>query len=115
MVCGSPKMLPVVLVVFLARLALLPFVLPTSKGDVLLPTPEDEKSIKGVYYEVYPMRDDATGSKLNSIIEVDNVSNVPEEGEETSLRSSYLPNCTAPTIQDFPPDMFTQEIRQQGI
>ena len=105
-------MLPVVLVVFLARLVLLPFVFPTSKADVLLPTPEDERS-KGIYYEVYPMRDDdATRSKLNGIV-VDNLS-IPE-GDENSPRSSYLPNCTAPTIQDFPPDMFTQEIRQQGI
>ena len=69
----------------------------------LLPGTEDEK---GIYYEMYPVRESLA---LASIDNATKSYNVTELGENI-----FRLNCTAPTIQDFPPDMFTQEIRRQG-
>lgn len=99
MVCGSPdrKRRPFLL------FAIVTSVLAVSSGaaeDTLDP---------GVYYERYPLHDPGP------VVIVANKSktgrhHVTNDGDGRF----FFGNCTDPTIQDFPPDMFTQEQRQKG-
>lgn len=69
----------------------------------------------GVYYEQYPFNKISVESehKINQSDSVVSVSN----GKTSSNNwkdDGFSVNCTEPTIQDFPGDMFTQEQRQKG-
>lgn len=61
----------------------------------------------GVYYERYP---------LHGPNKPDNeqINTSPYRNESIDDDDGFSVNCTKPTIQDFPPDMFTQEQRQKG-
>ncbi len=102
MVCGSPfrgSSLFVTLIILLVLIAVEYHPVGTLHVD--------DKS--GVYYERYPLHEPKS----------DNERKIPSNRSESVLRrdsdENFSVNCTEPTIQDFPPDMFTQEQRQQGI
>lgn len=98
MVCGSP----VLLLVLVAGLSSVSHCRP----DLRLPGTSDLQ--KGIYYEAYPLREFEESASSSS-------SGGPSEAVDFEERIQFQRNCTAPTIQDFPPDMFTQEGRQQGM
>lgn len=94
MVCGSPTF-------EWAGMFLLLFITCYCRANVLPGTEDD----KGIYYEIYPLRELAASSSSS----IENVTSTLELRENV-----FQLNCTAATIQDFPPDMFSQELRRQG-
>ena len=97
MVCGSPSSLIVVLLVVI-------FVQYHPVGTLNI----DDKT--GVYYERYPLQ---TLTKSDDDRKTSN--RTSSESTRRGDDDNFSVNCTEPTIQDFPPDMFTQEQRRNGI
>jgi hypothetical protein len=105
MVCGSPSrgILLVVLVVV---------VFQSLHGVVSFHVDDS-----GVYYERYPLHGSIKSDNEQINSSKTNVFNRNESVGDKNLHdddNGFSVNCTEPTIQDFPPDMFTQEQRQKG-
>jgi hypothetical protein len=107
MVCGSPSRGSLLVVFVVVAVVFHPAVSSLNVDDG-----------SGVYYERYPLhgpnKPDNEQTKLPT-----NVSNRNESIGDQSQNNlpddqGFSVNCTEPTIQDFPPDMFTQEQRQKG-
>lgn len=108
MVCGSPSR-GNLFVVFVVVVAVV-FHPAVSSLNV------DDGS--GVYYERYPLhgpnKPDNEQTKLPTNISNRNESIGDQSQNNLPDDQGFSVNCTEPTIQDFPPDMFTQEQRQKG-
>ncbi|XP_032782284.2 sodium/potassium/calcium exchanger 3 [Daphnia magna] len=109
MVCGSPSRankFPV-LVVLVVVVTVIAF-----QSQPVVSYHVDDGS--AVYYERYPLHgpnkpDNEQIESSNIPIRNESIGNTKEMDDER-----FSVNCTEPTIQDFPPDMFTQEQRQKG-
>lgn len=109
MVCGSPSRankFPV-LVVLVVVVTVIAF-----QSQPVVSYHVDDGS--AVYYERYPLHgpnkpDNEQIESSNTPIRNESIGNTKEMDDER-----FSVNCTEPTIQDFPPDMFTQEQRQKG-
>jgi hypothetical protein len=105
MVCGSPspgKLLVVLVVVVFQSHPVVSFHVDDSSG---------------IYYERYPLHGPNKPDNEQIISPAENISNRNESVGDLSKNlhdDGFSVNCTEPTIQDFPPDMFTQEQRQKG-
>lgn len=108
MLCGSPSSLS--FFVFSSLFVILTVIAPFHIVDPYQGPINDS----GIYYERYPLH------KLNSpeeqLLQVPNQTDWSASNRIPSTlgENGFSVNCTEPTIQDFPNDMFTQEQRRKG-